>query len=229
MKGFDTSIKLNYNTAKMLKNAGYDFCIRYLSLNGIDKNDLDTQEINDIINAGLKLCAVQHVLNSGWIPTNELAKKFAYNAIQHAKTIGLPSCNIFLDLEGIKPGINQNDIINYANTWYDIINQNGYVPGIYVGYNTYLNGYELYYKLKFKNYWKSASNVPDITQRGYQIIQTSVNKVVNGIYIDEDICMPDKMNNIPLFIEPKTSQKSITKKILFELYNDGSYNISEVK
>lgn len=200
MKGFDTSAKLTKQNIADLKNAGHEFVIRYLSISGIDKNDLDSQELQDILDGGLKLLAVQHVRNPGWKPTIALGTQDANNAVQHANTIGLPKgTTIFVDIEGIAQNVSHNDIIKYCNAWFNVISKAGYTTGIYVGSNSYLTDDELYTGLTTTCYWKSASNVPDVVKRGYTIKQTTVNKTICGVNIDEDICEPDNLGGMPIF------------------------------
>jgi hypothetical protein len=58
-----------------------------------------------------------------------------------------------------------------------------------VGDSTLLNEQQLS-NLKFRNYWRSQSNVPN-TRRGYQMIQLFPETTVNGIGIDFDITQHD--------------------------------------
>lgn len=227
LKGFDTNTKLNLQTAQTLKNAGYDVCFRYLSLTQSDPNDLTTDELSDILRSGLKVGLVQHVRYPNWIPTNDMAKLDAQNAVAQLKNLNIPQrTTVFCDIEGIKYGTNKQDIINYINTWAEIIILAGYEAGMYVGYNSYLTDTELYYALKVSKYWKSASNVPTPVMRGYCIIQQSPEKTVGGVNIDEDIIQPDNKGELPKFVEPiSTTTKTLVKSYTINIYSDHSIEV----
>ena len=75
----------------------------------------------------------------------------------------------------------------------------GYVPGIYVGAQAILTGAQLY-DLKFDHYWKSESRVPAIPVRGYQMVQTLVPELVNGIGIDKDVTQTDNKGGQALWL-----------------------------
>jgi hypothetical protein len=117
--------------------------------------------------------AVQHVAAEGWSPSQALGQEYGGNAAANAQSVGLPAgVNVWLDLEGVAASAAPADIAAYCNAWYDVVSGAGYVPGVYVGANAGLSGDDLFFKLKMSHYWKSGSNVPDISHRGYQLIQT---------------------------------------------------------
>lgn len=203
LRGFDTAGVVSANEAQQFAQGGYAFCLRYLSLGNVQKNgDLSYQEANNILNAGLALSAVQHVLKAGWSPTTQLGTEYGTNAANNAKSIGLPSgMNLWLDLEGVNPATSDQDIIAYCNAWYDSVFSAGFVPGIYIGAGCGLSGSQLYYNLKFQHYWKSVSNVPDVPNRGYQMVQGFVQDKVFGVGIDSDVTMNDATGGSVLWLK----------------------------
>lgn len=205
MKGFDTCTPLSLEKAKEFKNAGYDFCIRYVSLSNNRTGDITTKEANNIINAGLALGIVQHVRYPGWKPSASLGQSDAQMALNHLTQVGIPKgITVYVDLEGVASGTSASDIIAYANTWHDVIEQAGYIPGIYVGANSYLTGSQLYNSLKFQHYWKSLSIVPNVAVRGYEMVQLRQIKQL-GVLIDEDVVYGDNLGNTPIFIQEEVS------------------------
>lgn len=201
MKGFDCNTKLSYEKALAFKNLGYDFAIRYVGRYQQDSYDIDAQETADILKAELKLAIVQHCPNPEWTPTKDIGVLWGKNAAIFSKQANIQSGTIvYLDLEGLNNTPKQ-DIIDFCNAWYDEVLTGGYTPGIYVGYNTYLTGDDLYYKLKYQHYWKSLSAVPDVTVRGYEMIQTA-GGTVNGIEIDNNNVTGDRQGNQPIFMVP---------------------------
>jgi hypothetical protein len=201
LTGFDMNNQLSLVQAQAFKAAGYSFCLRYLSLNNQQgKTDLDHAEALDILNAGLALMAVQHVMESGWTPSARLGSTYGTNAVINAQSIGLPTgINLWCDLEGIAVGTSAQTVIDYCQAWYTAVNNAGYVPGLYVGYDSVLTGDQLYNNLSFQHYWKSGSLVPTVSVRGYQLIQSS-NTQVLGTNIDTDTTQDDNLGGAVLWL-----------------------------
>lgn len=192
-RGFDADTVITGELAGEFVSEGYQFCARYLSLgNGQQPGDLSTDEAAAILGNGLALVAVQHVNAYGWKPSAALGFTHGGNAAANAKSIGLASgMNIWCDLEGVATGISADDVIAYCVSWYDgvIASNFNYIPGLYVGPLAVLDGQQLY-DLPFQHYWKSASNVPEIPTRGFQMVQ-GLTITVCGISIDPDTTQTD--------------------------------------
>ena len=193
MLGFDADTIITSYVAQQFYNGGYRFCLRYLSLGAAESSrDLTTEEATDILNSGLALMPVQHVRRVGWQPSGSLGAADGANAANNANSIGFPAgVNVWCDLEGVSGDTAAQDVIDHCNAWYEAVSAEGYVPGLYVGANAILSGEQLYSDLKFQHYWKSESNVPDLPVRGYQMIQTLVERPVYGIGIDRDTTQTD--------------------------------------
>lgn len=189
--GFDTDTKLDLATAQLFRQSGYDFCLRYLSLSGENSYDLDRDEAQAILEAGLALMPVQHVRYAGWMPDASLGTQTGKTAADNAIQVGFPTkVNIWLDLEGINPAATATDVISYCNSWYEAVAQAGYTPGLYVGANSILDSQQLYSSLKFQHYWHSLSIVPNVAVRGYQMIQSD-GGTVHGVGIDKNVTQAD--------------------------------------
>ena len=181
---------------------GYDFCVRYLSRNiGQVAPNLTNAEAIDILNAGLALTAVQHVSNPGWAPTADLGTTYGANAALNAASVGLPGgINIWCDLEGVASNTPSATVIQYCHAWYTAVFNAGYIPGLYVGYNTCLTATQLY-DLPFQHYWRSNSKVPDIPTRGYQLVQNSQTvDNTTGLQIDPDKTQNDNLGGAVLWL-----------------------------
>lgn len=200
-QGFDSDSEISAATAAAFASEGYQFCIRYLSLSAqAQAGDLTFSEASNIINSGLALMAVQHVLSPGWTPSQQLGQEYGTNAANHATTIGFPAgVNIWLDLEGVNAQTPAQAVIDYCTAWYNAVHGAGFVPGIYVGASVILSGQQLY-DLPFQHYWQSASQVPALPQRGYQMQQFLCNEPVNGIAIDKDTIHADGEGGLPLWL-----------------------------
>ena len=199
--GFDADSKISLSVAQSFYNEGYRFCCRYLSLGTEESFDLTYEEANDILDSGLALMPVQHVLSPGWEPNAELGKIHGENAAANADNVGFPPrVNVWCDLEGIRAGISAQSVIDYCNNWYDAVAVYGYLPGLYVGANSILNSEQLYESLKFQHYWKSESEVPEVAVRSYQMVQYYYPEPVSGISIDKDITYIDKQGGQPQWL-----------------------------
>jgi hypothetical protein len=196
LSGFDINSIVSTTVAQTLKNAGYDFCIRYIPRTAnLAAGNLSNTEALHILNAGLALMAVQHVALPGWAPTADLGTAYGGYAATYCKeVVGLPAgINIWLDLEGVAHGTPAQNVIDYCQAWYNEVNNAGYVPGIYVGYDTILDSQQLYSKISFKHYWR-AYNGPVVNVRGFQLIQHT-EKTINGITIDPNTTQNDKLGD----------------------------------
>ena len=181
---FDYDSALNPEQAKHFAARGFRFCLRYISLDDNNRAynqqqvtlDLSIEEAQCILDAGMALMAVQHVAEPGWCPTPDLGTVYGANAARYAGAGGLPAgVNVWLDLEGIAQGTSSDDIIGYCNNWFAAVAAGGYEPGIYVGYNVFLTADQLYFGLRTKSYWRAAGEIPDVSNRGYQMKQLTDN------------------------------------------------------
>lgn len=189
--GFDSNTVITSKVARQFAAQGYSFCLRYVSRGPQAPDDLSTAEADVILDAKLALMPVQHVRKPSWQPSAALGERDGTFAAQNCTSIGFPpGLNVWCDLEGVKPGTSTDDVIGYCNAWYVAVKSAGYLPGLYVGYSAILNDQQLA-NLKFQNYWRSQSNVPNVSARGYQLIQLFPEVTRNGVPIDIDVTQDD--------------------------------------
>ena len=94
-------------------------------------------------------------------------------------------------------------MIAHCNAWFAEVAGAGFIPGIYVGANAILTGNELFWRLQTEHYWKSGSTVPDIPQRGYQLIQTIIDgDEIDGVAIDRNLTKTDNLSGTVLWLSP---------------------------
>jgi hypothetical protein len=194
LHGIDANTVLTATSCAAIKAAGFSFCIRYVSRGAtLPAGDLSIQEATIILNAGLALMPVQHVAQAGWSPSQALGTTNGQNAATHARDIGFPpGINVWLDLEGVKSSATHKSVIDHCNAWFAQVKDAGFVPGIYIGARAILTGEEMFWRLQTKHYWKSGSTVPQIPQRGYQMIQKIIpNDMVGGVGIDRNLTQTD--------------------------------------
>jgi hypothetical protein len=157
--GFDTDGVVNEAKPADFFASGFRFCVRYVSRVATQgPADLSTSETIDLLNAGLALMPVQHVRAQAWLPSPELGASDGVHAAYHAFVIGFPTgVNVWCDLEGVSIDATAQQVIGYCNSWYDAVAAAGYVPGLYLGADSILDGQALEFRLKFPQYWKSLS------------------------------------------------------------------------
>jgi len=206
LKGFDANVTLSASTAAAFRAAGYRFCVRYVGRTQMASHDLTAAEATTILEAGLALMVVQHVLNPGWSPTQSLGQEYGANAASFTKQIGVPpGVNVWCDLEGVSPSSASGDVAAYCNAWAEEVSAAGYVPGLYVGWEPGLSGTQLY-GLRFQHYW-GAYNVDGSskpTPRGFQLQQkVGSGGTIGGVSTesyDDDWTETDGEGGTPLWL-----------------------------
>jgi hypothetical protein len=201
LTGVDVDTPLAASDAINLKNAGYSFCIRYIPRTAaLIEGNLTNSEALGILNACLALMPVQHVSLPGWNPNTNLGTIYGnYAAIYTSQVVKLPQgVNVWSDLEGVAAGTSPNDEIAYCQAWYYAVHIAGYIPGIYVGYDTMLSPEQLYDDISFQHYWR-AYNGPDVPTRGFQLIQKT-EVTLNGITFDPNVTQNDEMGDAALWL-----------------------------
>jgi hypothetical protein len=190
--GFDASTVITAGVAQQFFAQGWRFCVRYVSRGPEAPGDLSSQEAGDILGSGLALMPVQHVRASGWSPTGDLGQQDGADAAANAAAVGFPpAVNVWCDLEGVDPGTAAQAVIDYCQAWFTAVAAAGFLPGLYVGAQAILTGQQLL-DLPFQHYWRSQSEVPDLPNRGYQLMQLFPSITVNGIGIDVDVMQTDE-------------------------------------
>jgi Domain of unknown function (DUF1906) len=196
--GFDLDQPVTAQSAQTFYARGFRFCVRYLTRSSDEENsgDLTRSEAEIILNAGFALMAIQHVAPKNWLPSGGLGEVYGGNAVKNAQQVGLPpGVNVWLDLEGIRGDTPRQDVIDYCNAWFASVGAAGYSTGIYVGDSVIISPDDLYWNLKTKHYWKSGSNVPDVPNRGYQLIQRIPPNADDQKNVDTDLTRNDSFGD----------------------------------
>lgn len=208
VKGFDANVTITPDVAKAFVQAGYKFCVRYVGRTQMAGHDLTASEARDLLDAGLALMVVQHVLNPGWNPTGDLGAQYGTNAGRFTKQIGVPAgVNVWCDLECVNSNAAAQDVIDYCNNWYDQVKAAGYEPGLYVGDEPGLSAQQLYQKLRFQHYWGAynlnSDQVP--ATRGLQLRQKTGKGTVGGVTTesyDDDFTQTDGLGGNAVWLAP---------------------------
>jgi hypothetical protein len=201
--GFDVNQVLTADQALGFKNAGNDFCIRYVPRTAAlatKPGNLTYAEALDILAAGLALMAVQHVAETPWYPNTNLGTAYGnFAATYAAQTVGLPSgMNVWCDLEEVPSSVAPADVIAYLQAWYYAVHATGYVPGLYVGFGTQLTADQLYNNTSFQHYWRAYNGDP-VAARGFQLLQKT-QKTLGTICYDPDTTQADNDGDSALWL-----------------------------
>lgn len=205
VRGFDANTMLTYDHARAMFDKGYRFAVRYVRrVQGRD-GDISKAEIINLHKAGLAVMPVQHVESeSSWIPSAEKGKLYGSNAAFGARDAGIGlGTTLWLDLEGVDSSVPAPIVIAYCNNWHDMVADEGYEPGIYVGWRCGLNADQLYYRLKFQSYWAAYNLNKDQEPviRGVQMKQgvAGGNDIPSIVHfpIDTDKVLGDAKGGLP--------------------------------
>ena len=202
---FDCNVKLGQKAIKKLKEAGFVFAIRYIGRKANPaSNDLDADEAEKILDGGLDLMAVQHVEREPWEPSETKARPTARMPLRTRRRSASRPASTYADLTSPARSV-PTPSSKYCNAWFKAVSDAGYVPGIYVGANAGLTGDQLYWQLRTKHYWKSGSDVPDIPQRGYCMVQRiKAGDQIGRVSNSRDLTVTDKFGNTPTWLSRST-------------------------
>lgn len=197
--GFDTATPLTAAGCQSLAALGNSFAVRYVSHAAAEARDLTAAEVEMIIASGLALMIVAHPPSPGWTPNGSLGLSHAKAALANMPANILPGVTVWCDLEGLAQAPS-GIVCAYVNSWSSVIKGAGFDPGIYVGYDTWLTGTQLYENLTLDRYWKSASAVPSPSPRGWCMQQQLMASPVAGIGIDRDVIAADALGGLPTWL-----------------------------
>jgi hypothetical protein len=207
-RGFDTAAVVTPAVALRMKQAGYQFVMRYIRRDPAHAYDLTIAEATGILDAGLGLMLVQHVAPDNWHPTAVLGSQYGHTAAQEASKLGYPAGGIvWCDLEMVAHGTAPSLIIGYCNSWFSEVEAAGYEPGLYVGYGCGLTAQQLYKNLRFRRYCSGYNldqdQIPAV--RGVQMQQRAYPgiRAVPGVPFsyDVDVCMADHLGSWVVIVE----------------------------
>lgn len=209
-RGIDCNTVLSLSSARAFAAKGFQFAVRYVRRSQPHDFDITMHERDTILSVGMGLMIVQHVAPPGWVPTSELGTSYGAVAVMECAKAGIPSgVSTWLDLEGVRPGLDHEQTIQFCNNWYDQVRGAGLQPGLYVGDAPGLTAKELYARLKFRNYWGAynlnSDEIPMV--RGLQMRQHVAKEAdfvpgFNSQNLDTDTIFVDALGNTPSVLVP---------------------------
>jgi hypothetical protein len=195
--GFDCAATLHGGAIAAFAAAGFSFACRYVSRGEETAADLQASEVAALHAHGLAVVVVQHVARPPWTPSADLGLTLGHEAAADAAGIGCPAgVVLWLDLEGVGPGVKASATIGFCNSWFAQVEAAGYGAGLYVGVPCGLTSSELYRDLTVTKYWRSLSrSTPPVDVRG-SMIQQSLGSVLSGVPYDRDHITKDRLGDL---------------------------------
>src|SRR4051812_25020592 len=89
-KGFDCNQRVSPRDASAFWDAGYRFVVRYARRTTPQGCDLSTNEVLQLLKAGLAIMVVQDVAAEGWTPTQSLGTAYGETAADECRKLGMP-------------------------------------------------------------------------------------------------------------------------------------------
>ena len=196
-RGVDCFAPISPALAALLAADGFAFAMRYLC-------NLTPAEARGIFAAGLRLGLVQTGgATDTWVPSASLGAtrgaSFALAAHRFGDALGgLPlHTELVTDVESPAPHTTAAQVEGFVNAWTDEAEKAGCEAVLYEGCGIVCSSEELYHALRLRRFWKSASLVPPVAHRGYQMIQTAVEVSLHGQHFDLDTAQADQMGDLP--------------------------------
>jgi hypothetical protein len=209
VRGFDAN-SVSTAVAESFAKAGYKFAVRYIRRDPAHPNDLSASEVESLHNFGIAVMPVQHVESEdGWSPKDDKGRQYGSNAVEACRDLGVPAgVSVWLDLEGVAPGVDAEQVISYCNLWFDAVAAAGFSPGLYVGWRAALTAKQLYGRLKFTRYWAAYNLNLDAypAVRGVCMRQgeAAASDIPSGVpfAIDTDVVSQDALGGLPSMWAP---------------------------
>ena len=192
---FDTSNYVTPEMAARFFEAHYRTVFRYVKLSRRVYDtpqtwpvSLSRQELRELVDAGFMVSLVQFLVSeaAGGGRGAENGKRYGDAAGWNAKELGAPAgITVWCDAEGWE-NQSRDDILAYLNAWAKACSSYGYRPGLYVGSGLPgITPEDLWGLPGFSAYWRAASIVPQVLNRGWTVAQMCEMKVF-GLGIDAD-------------------------------------------
>jgi|SRR5882672_4324428 len=201
--GFDCNTKLTVASARIAAAMGFKFATRYVGISHPNPGDIDVNETQIILGEIGALWVVQHVLNPGWSPSMQLGQSHGQAAVRNAQLAGyIGGAVLWQDLEGILAGTSGQAVIDYCGAYGTVLLAEGYLHGLYDGFNAILSASQLYHSLPtVRTYW-AASPRYTLPVRGFakvQVVEDFTPRAL-GFPIDIDMCGEDALGDRPMWM-----------------------------
>ena len=191
--GVDCLTVLDAIRARGLKEAGASFAIRYLG-------DIGPSERDTILSEGLGLSLVTFGHGSSYDYNGPSGTIEGQNDSKHLDILVIPKgATVWIDLEGVGPQNSWCCVYEWINARAQVLYDNGYDVGLYVGANQPLSADQLWVLPRIHKYWRSLSRVPE-PPCGFCLSQAYRTTVIAGTSVDVDYVQYDYKSRLPMGI-----------------------------
>jgi hypothetical protein len=184
----DTNGKISSSEAQALRAAGVTAIWRYVFFGSPRPGDIDSAELNILLNAGLTVLLVQHVRNPGWMASPDQGTADGRAAVANAIKAGyVGRVALALDLEGVR-----NGAYEHAVAWCAEVRAASYRPVVYVGYSSGMAAAQLDALGPDVVFWADFAplTMRPHPARGYALHQHP-QSVIAGVAVDVDEVLID--------------------------------------
>jgi hypothetical protein len=154
------------------------------------------------LSAGLAVMLFQGYDGQDWsIPSQSRIR--ADYAVQQMDTMHYPPrASTWLDCEGMG-SVSAGSALAWLTNWDAAVHTTGYTSlGKYEGSDCPLTGAQWYDGLPLtSHYWRSKAVVPTVPTRGYQIVQTGIQRLFDGVAIDTDEAGADRLGESAMAVQ----------------------------
>lgn len=164
--------------------------------------NITPSELAGILSTGLGVTLVGESRANGWIPSAISGSADGLREVTKVRSLGIPNgITIGCDLEGI--GGTAQDTIDYCRAWCDVVQPAQDIAMAYVGEDVPLTAEQLY-QLPFTRYWHSLSEVSNVSNVGYCLIQLfptlNLGLPTGALAVDLDVVQQDKRGRVPTMV-----------------------------
>jgi hypothetical protein len=150
------------------------------------------------LEAGLQVQFFQGYLTLDWTGGAAEGTARAQQALDAIHAVNAPVGSLcWLDSEAWPDTVTATEAAAWIHAWAAAVTAGHLSPGGYEGANCPLSGEDWWNITTLARYWKSASAVPVIPTRGYQMTQTAVNQDLDGVTVDYDTVQHDLLGSAP--------------------------------
>jgi len=201
MRGFDTSQKLTAVQYQWAKANGFDFAVRYAPLAGQSPAvGIDAAELAAGLSSGLGMMIVQFSRTGGL--TQQQGHDDGEALVARLKTLSLP---LAVSMWGDFYPADAATMKAYGNALFAGTIAAGAPATSFGGYNEpgVPAGLDLYRDYDFHRYWRTNGQVPNVENRGFQILQLFPGNRLVGppgaqFLIDYDFAQSDWRGDAPM-------------------------------
>jgi hypothetical protein len=200
--GFGTNAHLTADISGKILQSEFAFVSRCLQTEStFPSAGLGSSELQIILAAGLTVIVFQHVASRREGPSAEAGVRDGADAVRAAKALFLPTgTQIWLNIDDFANTSHSGEISDYLFNWFDLVVQDGYVPGLQVGLCACWTN-EMLDSLPFNFFWRIGSGSHAYPSSGYCLVQSaSPSYIFEDLHYERDVVQLDNHGSRPTWL-----------------------------